>query len=71
MKVIIFLIEKSNELKYLSPIISFFKQKEIKIQVCFIQKIESKNDYKKYLKPEKAKGNLLKKEKLFKFSDKI
>ena len=54
MKVIIFLIEKSNELKYLSSIISLFKQKEIKIQVCFIQKIESKNDYKKYLKPEKS-----------------
>ncbi len=70
MKVVIFLIEKSNELKYLSPIISFFKQKQIKIQICFIQKIESKNDYKKYLKPDKAQGYLLKKERLIKFSDK-
>ncbi len=71
MKKAIFLIEKSNELKYLSSIISFFKQKRIKIQICFIEKIESKNDYKKYLKPEKAQGNFLKKIKLIKFSDKI
>ena len=61
MKKVIFLIEKSNELKYLSSTLFFFNKKKIEIQICFIQKIEYKNDFKKYLKPENAKGSLLKK----------
>ena len=67
MKKIIFFIEKSNELKYLAPIISFFKKKKLKIQICFINRPEIKNDFKKYLKPEKVKGNLIKKIKVKKF----
>ena len=70
MKKVIFLIEKSNELKYLSSTLFFFNKKKIEIQICFIQKIEYKNDFKKYLKPENAKGSLLKKIKLKKFNDK-
>ena len=71
MKKIIFFIEKSNELKYLAPIISFFKKKKLKIQICFINRPEIKNDFKKYLKPEKVKGNLIKKIKVKKFIDEI
>ncbi len=69
MKKVLFLIEKSNELKYLSSTIFFFKKKGIEIQICFIQRQESKYDFKKYLKPEKATSSLLKKIKLKKFSD--
>ena len=46
MKKVIFLIEKSNELKYLSSTLFFFNKKKIEIQICFIQKIEYKNDFK-------------------------
>ena len=71
MKKIIFFIEKSNELKYLAPILSFFKKKKLKIQICFINRPEINNDFKKYLKPEKVKGNLIKKIKVKKFIDEI
>ncbi len=70
MKKVIFLIEKSNNLKYFAPTISFFKKKKIEIQICYIEKLESKEDFKKYLKPEKAKGELLKKIKIIKFINK-
>lgn len=70
-KNIFFFIEKSNELKYLSPIIYFFKKKKLEIKICFVKRSETKNDFKKYLRPQKAQSSLLKKIRLKEFNDEI
>ena len=60
MKKTIFLIERSNEVKYFGPIIETFQKKKIEIEICTFISSQNENNFKNYLNLIMLKVILLK-----------
>ncbi len=70
MKKTIFLVERSNEIKYLAPIIETLKKKKIEIEICTFILSHDENNFKNYLNFNNIKSNLIKDTEIKKFDNK-
>lgn len=70
MKKTIFLIERSNEVKYFAPIIETFQKQKIEIEIFTFISSKNKNNFKNYLNFNNVKSNLIKGIKIKRFYNK-
>lgn len=71
MKKVIFLINRTNELRYFNSIIETFKKKKISVEIIFLNLSKKKNDYKSYLNPDLIKSDIIKNIKIKKLTNKL
>ena len=70
MKKIIFIVERTNEIKYLGSIIDTFKKKKIQIEIFTFILYQDESNFKNYLNFNNIKSNFLKDIKVRKFYSK-
>jgi len=70
MKKTIFLIERSNEVKYFAPIIETFQKQKIEIEIFTFISSQNENNFKNYLNFNNVKSNLIKGIKIKRFYNK-
>ena len=71
MNKVVFLIERTNDLRFYSTIIDTFKKKKIYIEIYFIGLTIKEKDFKFYLNPSNIKSKILDNLKVRKFNKKI
>ncbi len=67
MKKVVFLVDRTNDLKFYSSVIEYFKKKKIEIEIYFIDYSTDKKNFKYYLNPLNIKSKVLKNLKIIKF----
>jgi len=71
MKKVIFLVERSNDLRFFASVIDTFKKKKIIIEIFYLNLLIDKNNFKYYLNPLNIKSNIIKNISIKKFNDKM